>query len=521
VKGLALDTPLPTPTGWTTMGRVDVGDHLIGSDGTPARVTSVSAVKHIDCWRVHFESGHSVVCDDEHRWAVIDRKGRHRVWTVNELARRKQLGDSVQVPLVQPLHLPPADLPLDPWLFGYWLGNGSRSAPAVTSNGDDADEVAALIRSAGWKTCVRRDPRANATQVSISGGLGKVLADMGSLGSKAVPLVFLRGSVEQRLALLRGLMDSDGTWNQVRRRVTFSSCDPALAETVAELARSLGERVQCNAVTGHGYGKTVLSHRVEWAPTVQPFALTRKASRVDFDRVHRFKHTVVRVERTPSVLTRCVAVDSIDHTYLCGDAMIPTHNTVDGLNVVKRSGPSRQQMFQRHLLCLGLHQQGQLDVPLDEAYTYNVWLDRAGRSKETFVHRDRFNPDVVAEATHWLDETVYCYRQGIAAAKEPPRPWCAKACGYFADCRLYDSDVEGLITDLDIGNAVLLRREATALTKRAKQMASDADSVLTGVSGYVRAPTGEQFQVRETWVNPATYTTTRKGFYRLSVTPVR
>lgn len=195
--------------------------------------------------------------------------------------------------------------------------------------------------------------------------------------------------------------------------------------------------------------------------------------------------------------------------------------TVDGLNVVKRSGPSRQQLFQRHLLCLGLHQQGQLDVPLDEAYTYNVWLDRAGRSKETFVHRDRFNPDVVAEATHWLDETVYCYRQGIAAAKEPPRPWCAKACGYFADCRLYDSDVEGLITDLDIGNAVLLRREATALTKRAKQMASDADAVLEGISGYVRAPTGEQFQVRETWVNPATYTTTRKGFYRLSVTPVR
>lgn len=209
------------------------------------------------------------------------------------------------------------------------------------------------------------------------------------------------------------------------------------------------------------------------------------------------------------------------HADLVHDWGVGDVKTVDGLSVVKRDGPSRQQLFQRHLLCLGLHQTEQLSVPLQDAYTYNVWLDRSGRSKECFVHRDRYSPEVIAEATAWLDETVYAYRQGIAAAKEPPRPWCAKVCGHYADCRMYDSDVEGLIQGGEIGTAVLLRQEAHALAKRAEKMKRDADAVLEGVNGYVRADTGQQFQVRNTWVNPSTYTTHRKGFYRLTVTAVK
>src|SRR3954471_16053929 len=70
-KGLAVDTPLPTPSGWTTMGKVGVGEELIGHDGRPTRVTQKSQVHHRPCYRITFGDGSTVVCDNVHLWTVV------------------------------------------------------------------------------------------------------------------------------------------------------------------------------------------------------------------------------------------------------------------------------------------------------------------------------------------------------------------------------------------------------------------------------------------------------------------
>src|SRR5690606_39026786 len=77
-KGLALDTPIPTPSGWTTMGELREGDHVIGSDGKPTRVEFVSPVHTgLRCWRLTFSDGSQVVADEQHRWLT---RHSYRPW---------------------------------------------------------------------------------------------------------------------------------------------------------------------------------------------------------------------------------------------------------------------------------------------------------------------------------------------------------------------------------------------------------------------------------------------------------
>jgi len=159
--------------------------------------------------------------------------------------------------------------------------------------------------------------------------------------------------------------------------------------------------------------------------------------------------------------------------------------TTRGLNVVRRTGPSQQQQFQRHLYALGAHQAGLFspDVTLDQVKVANVWLDRAGDEHQAYCHMEPFSPDMVTQAGFWLDDTVYSYLHGEAARKEPPREVCAKICGHFADCRALDTDVEGLLTDDEVLAAVDLHMEASAMAREAAKMKDQAKAHLTGVSG--------------------------------------
>ncbi|PXX65562.1 replicative DNA helicase [Nocardia tenerifensis] len=168
-KALALDTPLPTPTGWTTMGEVRVGDELLGADGRPTRVVAATDVL-LDrpCYEVEFSDGTVLVADEEHQWLTETRasrrsaqqavSGRHRnqrtfaeVRTTGDIARtlRCETADrrlNHSVVNAQPLQLPARDLLVPPYTLGAWLGDGSSAAAQLTS----ADpEIVARIEGEG------------------------------------------------------------------------------------------------------------------------------------------------------------------------------------------------------------------------------------------------------------------------------------------------------------------------------------------------------------------------------------
>lgn len=330
-KGLALDTPIPTPSGWTTMAAVEMGDEVFGRDGRPCQVVVKSDIRSRPCFRLSFDDGSSIVADDEHAWAVESTVyGPIGVVATKDLpgmlrTATKRRRRHIAISNAAPLELPEADLPVDPWLLGYWLGNGKCLSGEVTW-GEGAIE--AVMAERGHQLGkVQVDRRSTGRSATVL-GLRTRLRQLGLLGDKHVPDAYLRASASQRLDLLRGLLDSDGTWNKVRRQVVFVNLDKRLALAVYELAVSLGQRASWWEGRGSGFGKIVHQYRVSFTPTgINPF-LTAKGSEVDLaGTTQSRRRLILSVEEVPSVPTACIAVDSPDHTYLAGEQMVPTHNT--------------------------------------------------------------------------------------------------------------------------------------------------------------------------------------------------
>ena len=336
-KGLALDTRIPTPDGWTTMEALQKGDRVFDKDGKVTTVTAISEVKHLPCFRVTFSNGSSVVCDDEHRW--LARKGGSNAWkqpyremTVNEMYEAKEDGLSVAIPVQGALALPEANLPLDPYILGYWLGDGSARGAQITCSKEDLPHVMEAIKAAGFSVgTIRSDGRSEAVTVGATDGMRTKLLGMNLILNKHIPDEYMRSSIEQRKALLAGLLDSDGHCDKERGRASFCSSDRKLRDSVFELACSLGEcphkRDFMAVVYEHGFPKKFPTYQVEWKPSFNPFHLARKAANYQGRKINPYLG-IKSIEKIESVPTKCIAVDSPSRTYLCGDNMAVTHNTV-------------------------------------------------------------------------------------------------------------------------------------------------------------------------------------------------
>ena len=256
-----------------------------------------------------------------------------RVRTTAEIAatlhcgRRGDLNHSI--PVAAPLRLPAVDLPADPWAVGYWLGNGKTGAPEVSGHAADAEYVLGRIGALGWVGLLALDARGSQC-FRVRADAFRYAAKAGKAG---VPAPFLRGSVEQRLEVLRGLMDSDG--HAGRAQVEFCSTTRQLAVDVHELAASLGQKPVISegraTLNGADYGP---KWRVTWRPTVQVFGSPRKAGAMRLNggaQAHRNRHRmIVSADPIPPQPMRCISVDSPNAMYLVGRGMIPTHNTRAG-----------------------------------------------------------------------------------------------------------------------------------------------------------------------------------------------
>lgn len=380
-KGLAIDTPLPTPTGWTSMADIRVGDQVLGSDGGPVTVTAKSHTHDRPCYRVTFVDGSSVVCDNVHLWRVVTSYRQtqtvqtvttDRLHELHSQHRRDARAQSVWIDSASAIELPDVDdLPVDPWLLGAWLGDGDTRAGQLTVGRLDHEDMLTLVKEhwprkvsahlerTAWRfamskfddrctyghtefrpptqghptrRCAHEEHHVQMTAWNVS--LSTELERAGVLGHKHIPATYLRASTRQRVAVLRGLMDTDGWWNKTRRRAGYTTTDDRLAADVVELLRTLGvnpchfQKPYVNAVRP---GRTW--HVIEFTPVgFNPFSLPRKATAcegsVSSVQSSLFRRRIIRsVEPTASVPTQCIAVDADDSLYLCGTGFIPTHNT--------------------------------------------------------------------------------------------------------------------------------------------------------------------------------------------------
>lgn len=307
-KALALDTRLPTPEGWTTMGEVAAGDRLLDADGRPTTVIAVSDVMlGRPCYEVEFSDGTVIVADGSHRWLTHTRRSRRygqepQVRTTEELrtaTAERRLNHSVTN--ARPLALPERKLPIPAYTLGVWLGDGHDAAPQ----------------------------------------LALILREIGVLGNKHIPAVYLRASEGQRRALLAGLMDTDGTVAPAGN-VRYTSTSRRLAEDVYELAVSLGYRCTTSrAVTGRSEESavtyTITFTTVDDVFRLEPKRLAHKERRRSTATTGTGSRSIVDVRPVGSVPVRCVTVDNPCHLYLAGRSMIPTHNSTAALDFARHA----------------------------------------------------------------------------------------------------------------------------------------------------------------------------------------
>lgn len=333
-KALALDTPIPTPTGWTTMGEIQVGDKILGDDGKPVNVSfATDVMENHDCYEVEFDNGEVIVADAEHIWRIATQS--HNDGTVSDVTTRELLeikakaaerGHGVRIQTSSALELDEASLPIKPYTLGVWLGDGNSNDGRFTSHVDDIDEVRQGILNEGYEVCdpIPDSRRPSTIRQTIYGIYGH-LREMGILGQKRIPGQYLRASETQRLELLRGLMDTDGH-ARPRGACEFYQKDPGLAWDVFELVASLGMKPRMRGKTINGQ----VYHTVVFSTTkYNVFKLTRKSKIQERCLGHQknLNFYIKEIRETKSVPVRCIQVDNESHMFLCGRSMIPTHNT--------------------------------------------------------------------------------------------------------------------------------------------------------------------------------------------------
>lgn len=396
-KALALDTPVPTPGGWTTQGALKPGDTVFDERGEPCRVVAVSETwEGRPCFEMEFSDGVQIVADAEHEWwtdarrtgypAARRREATDHIRTTQEIAASLKVDSPYNVehgrvewnhsvPIAGALQTPHAPLPLPPYALGVWLGDGTSGSAAVTCAPADV-ELAEHLQASGVIVRVRSHSNALSLHLGLpgDGGCGRGhpasdrstssrrtclackreqrrrrkaggrsprvdvptfqsgLRDLGVLGNKHIPTAYLRASVAQRMDLLRGLMDTDGTISKAGQ-CSFTTTSAVLREGFMELARSLGFKPSLSTRRALLKGKDCgPMYTVQfWAFNDRPvFCLARKRARqkpAPECAARSARRQIVRVESVPSVPVRCIQVNSPSRLYLAGEGMVPTHNS--------------------------------------------------------------------------------------------------------------------------------------------------------------------------------------------------
>lgn len=355
-QALALDTPIPTPDGWTTVGDVAVGDYVFDELGRPARVIGLSDIEtDKPCLRVSFDDGLSITTDAEHLWTVEEKVGRNMkrtVWQKRELHSRELNPLLHAIWLSKPLDLPTKELPIDPYILGVWLGDGRTDDGRITIGFADFDATTANLSACGvaWKEVVGNG---HSALVTIDGFAGALRAT-GLAGNKHIPVDYMRSCRAQREALLQGLMDTDGHINKITRQCCFGNNNFELIAQIQELLKTLSIKstILCTPAATRTFpdGRTrACAHSYQLRFTAdcdrQIFRLPRKREIHEAPNPTHARRTkmikITDVREVRSVPVRCLAVDTENHLFLAGLGMVPTHNSGAEGEMLPAAGPAK------------------------------------------------------------------------------------------------------------------------------------------------------------------------------------
>lgn len=372
-KAQPLDAKVLTPNGWVLMGDIKVGDLVISADGSRVPVTGVFPQGKKEIFEVMFSDGSKTRCCDEHLWLTKTEKDRKNEryhkrngkelsfhGSVKSLSEIKdtliyQTQKNHAIPLVSPADFDVIDFAIDPYVIGVLLGDGCfRNGGVTFTPGDDeiAERVAKIIseKSIGVEvkkvnSLANRSPSYSISQGNIGGNVENfVKAQLRTLGldglgshEKFIPDIYKFGSANQRLELLRGLMDTDGHVSKDGITVQFTSTSKLLADGVVHLVQSLGGIAwQSSKIPTYTHnderrkGKEAFTVSMRIPSKTNPFKLKRKAEKVKPKTKYQPVRFFTKIESIGLAEAQCISIDHPSHLYIT-DEFIVTHNTSSAL----------------------------------------------------------------------------------------------------------------------------------------------------------------------------------------------
>lgn len=366
-KALSLDTEIATPDGFIPMKDIHVGSVVFGADGVPAKVILESEIFQKDMYLVTFEDGSQIKASADHIWTVQTKKSREaykrpivgNLWSVKNEYRKnggwfdvtteemskdfsylrkdgKGKEYKYRVPMTKAVEYSEKELPIDPYSFGVWLGDGTSTNAHITCDAKDIDEMIENLEKCGH-TCTRHDFNHRASNILLDktentrkgNKFQNALRELGVLNNKHIPDIYKMASIEQRYELLRGLMDTDGFCSKAGQ-CEFAQKNETVVDDFRELTASLGiktskreKTIKCNGNLCKAFSVLFFTDKEHSC-----FKLRRKHERLKDKLSQRmFAKSVVDIKRIPLEPSKCIMVDNESHLYLAGRQYTATHNT--------------------------------------------------------------------------------------------------------------------------------------------------------------------------------------------------
>ena len=379
-----LSTPVLTPTGFRPIGDLNVGDLVVGSNGQPTPVLGVYPQGRREVFRVSAQDGASTLCCAEHLWHVFTASDRRRAKPGRVLETREMIGrlrtfhqHRFELPVLSvPVEFPARDVPMDPYALGLLLGDRRLTTTTTPSFSTGDPELAQALEDALDGIEVRYKAGGNYVLRHIHGHRGGVivtnpvtatLRELGVAGTtsstKFVPDGYLYNAPDVRIALLQGLLDSDGgpvTQHGRTCRIQYTTCSERLRDDVASLVRSLGgvaywrRREAAGRRPGRANGRPVY-HRsdafifdIRLPREIEPFRLERKRELYHRDGGGRPMRFIDSIEPAGEAETVCIQVAAEDALYVTEDFLL-THNSLNDsfviLDEAQNTSPEQMKMF--------------------------------------------------------------------------------------------------------------------------------------------------------------------------------
>ena len=365
-----LDSLLMTPNGWRKMGEIKIGDEVIGSDGKATEVIGVFPQGKKQVYRLTMTDGATVSACSEHLWQVKTLEDKRRNKPARVLETQEMIGNfrsnhqyRYELPLIsKSVDFDYKEVPLEPYALGLMLGDGcitGKTSPAFCTT--DAELITSLKSSlTGMNLKIRRKneidyvitKQTDHNRKCVPNLLTDTLSHLNLLGTysstKFIPENYLYNSADVRIAVLQGLLDTDGgpvTQKDRTCRIQYSTNSEKLKDDVVFLVRSLGGVANCRKREAEGRkpgfarGRKVF-HRhdsyildIRLPENIKPFRLARKTAIYENFGGGRPMRYVKNIEYVGEMETQCISVAALDSLYLTDDFIL-THNTLSNAFII-------------------------------------------------------------------------------------------------------------------------------------------------------------------------------------------